>query len=148
MSLAGTPTIALPVPGTPAAIAAAVKASTSIKKMPSPTVPQLADLASDTPNNTFLKNLSTSCFNGKVNCVLGPAKAKKTIVLFGDSHAWMWVSAIYPTISKLGYKFILWWNPGCIAATVPLWNSFGAPNAYDTACQNWRSVSIYSNPKP
>jgi hypothetical protein len=132
----------LPTPGTAAQIAKAVAASHLVKKVPTSMVPSLADEASDTPGTYFPitydgcndLNLSTD------KCVFGDTSSSKTIVLFGDSHAQMWLPALDPIATKLGYRLVLWFELGCPAASVRIWDS--QSKAYYTACTTFRSAAL------
>ena len=78
-------------------------------------------------------------------CVFGDTTSPQTIVLFGDSHAQMWLSAVVPAAEVLHYRVVLLYLGGCPAASVNVWNQVpieGAPAGYYTECNRFRSQAI------
>jgi len=72
-------------------------------------------------------------------CTLGPKQATKSVVLFGDSHAAMWVPAILPAVVKSGAKLILLWQGTCPVAKVDVnWPAYGDPDA----CNGFRANMV------
>ena len=73
------------------------------------------------------------------DCIYGETNAKKTIVLFGDSHAAQWFPAINNIALENGYKLINLTKSSCPAISLP------RPNAgtYDKKeCEAWQANSI------
>ncbi len=135
---AATTSTAVPDPGSSRQVAALVAASPHIKRLPKDTDPALADVSSDMPNRYF-KIPHTGCTT-PTSCVYGDLTSDKTIVLFGDSHAWMWLPAIYPIAQEDGYKLILMYFSGCPAASVTYWDVTTA--SYATGCDSDRATAL------
>ena len=129
---------ALPTPGTAAQVQALVAASPNVNALPSGLYPNLSAVAPDSSGLYY--PLSDKECDGTTSCVFASTTSKKTIVLFGDSHAQMWLPALVPIAQKLGYKIVLVWRPGCPAASITVWT--GTTLGPDTACNTWRSNSL------
>src|ERR1019366_7098563 len=121
-----------------ARIAQLVEASHNITVIPKNLVVPLQDISQDGTGSYFAVP-STQCLT-MTSCVYGSTTAKRTIVLFGDSHAWMWVPAVIPIAVKDKYKLVLLYKPLCSAANVTFWDT--AKGSYVTACDAWRTSSI------
>ncbi len=128
----------LPTPGTASQVAALVAASGSIDRLPSKLVPSLSEAASDTAGAYY--GVAGSHCDGVTKCLFGDVKAKRTIVLFGDSHAQMWLPAIAPVAYSQGYRLSLVWTSGCPAATVSVWDA-GTHSTNET-CNTWRKKMV------
>ena len=129
---------ALPTPGTAAQVQALVAASANVNSLPSNLYPNLSLVSTDSSGLYY--PLSDKECDGTTSCVFANTTSKKTIVLFGDSHAQMWLPALVPIAQQLGYKIVLVWRPGCPAASVTVWT--GTTLGPDTACNSWRSNSL------
>jgi hypothetical protein len=121
-------------PGTAKQVAALVAASTKIKKLPSTTTPSLADAPSDAPY-VFYPTTNPNC-STVTQCVFGDVKSKKTLVLFGDSHARMWLTSMIPQATASKVRIVLLWYPSCPVADVTVENNSG--------CDAWRTASEQS----
>ncbi len=138
-AVASTPNFTMPTAGTATQVASAVAASTKIEKLPSALNPSLPSVPNDTPEDTYLHARGYGCPTVLAVCTYGKTNSKKVVVLLGDSHAWMWLPAVVPSITKAGDKLILLWRIGCPMADVPLWTP---STGIDTACASWRSSVI------
>jgi hypothetical protein len=56
-------------------------------------------------------------------CPMGDTSAKRTIVLFGDSHVGMWMEPMLRTAEKRGWKLIPFVKTGCFPADVTMWRT-------------------------
>jgi hypothetical protein len=140
MSLvASAVSFSLPHPGTPQQVAILVTKSLKISQLPTALVPPLSRLALDTATNTSLR-APTVCKSITRACTFGNIHSSKLVVLFGDSHAWMWINAVNPIVVKQGYRLQLLAYPGCPVAKISIW----APpiSAKFTACDKWRASMI------
>lgn len=129
---------ALPKPGSAGQIAAAVASATHIERLPNDLVPNLYDIVNDDAG-TYYPGSGKGC-SGTSKCVYGDVHAKRSIVLFGDSHAYMWLPAIVPYALSQKLKVVLLWSPGCPAAGVTILDP--ATDKPDTACTAYRRSSI------
>ncbi len=81
---------------------------------------------------------SSHCLTA-TSCVYGDVKAKKTVVLFGDSHALMWLPAIVPAVTAHKEKLVVLWANLCPASSVEFYD----PKQDDPAhCDAWRFTMI------
>jgi hypothetical protein len=128
----------LPEPGTARQVLALVGRSPSINSVPSDSVPTLANISEDRPNDYY--RMPTPDCPTLTSCVYGDRTSKKVLVLFGDSHAWMWLPAVVPSAKAHGYRVILLFFTDCPAASVTYWD----PNtkSYATSCTSERTTAI------
>ncbi len=137
--IASAVSIVLPHPATPTQITALVAKSTAISQLPAHLVPPLSQLALDTATNSVLR-APTVCKTVTRACTFGNTHAHKLVVLFGDSHAWMWINAVSPVMIHQGYRLQLLAYPGCPVAKLSIW---AAPIlSVFTACDKWRAATV------
>lgn len=77
-------------------------------------------------------------------CVYGDTTSSTTVVLFGDSHAAMWLPAVNPWAITHHVRLILVWHGGCPTATLPtnwLWQD-PTGSTSNTWCVKWRNAAI------
>jgi SGNH domain (fused to AT3 domains) len=127
----------LPAPGTAAKVASLVAASSKIQKLPKVLIPALDKVANDSPA-TYYK--VTGRCSGPPACVYGATASKTTIVLFGDSHAMMWLPALVPVAKKANDRLLLLWKPGCPDTTITVWDPLTHSTA--TGCDSYRAAMI------
>ena len=128
----------LPKPGTASQVAALVAASPSIEKLPSKLVPPLSEAAQDNAQ-AYYGVAGREC-DGVTKCVFAATKSKTTIVLFGDSHAQMWLPALVPVAVRAHDRLALVWRSGCPAATVSVWDA--TTHSIDSGCNKFRTSMI------
>lgn len=126
----------LPSPGSASQVKSLVAASSKIERLPSNLVPSLY-LAGNDDVAAYYPVTQPGCA-GATQCVFGDTHSTTSVVLFGDSHALMWLTALIPTASADKLKLILMWRPSCPAATVSVWNP--QTNSLDTACNSYRAA--------
>ncbi len=131
-------TARLPKPGTAAQVASLVAASTSIDKLPSKLVPPLSE-ASEDDAQAYYGVAGREC-DGVTKCVFANRSSATTIVLFGDSHAQMWLPALVPVAVRAHDRLVLVWRAGCPAATVGVWDM--TTHSIDKGCNRFRSSMI------
>jgi hypothetical protein len=129
---------ALPKPGTPSHITALVAASSKIEALPSPLVPALQNVSYDNASN-YYPVIKLQC-SGTKQCVFGDTSSKTTVVLFGDSHAAMWLPPVFYDAKLLHFRIVLLWYSGCPAADVTVYDP--SQHDIDTGCNTWRKQSI------
>jgi hypothetical protein len=107
------------------AVTAAVAAATRGAPLPSPLAPPVGDLRGDFYN--FPSGCSASRGQTSSNvCRLGDTSAAKTIVVFGDSHAQMWMPTILNMAARDGWVVVPFVKDGCIPRTWPAGGECGA----------------------
>jgi hypothetical protein len=147
----------LPTPGSPTTISKLVAASVKLKVLPTAPIPTVTALANDQPSTYLPTARNGSLTADKKGCItlttagcsFGDLASKKTVVLFGDSHAWMWLPAINEVGKKQHFKVDLLSLAACPAAEVLQWvPSTGANDS--TTCGPWRleSIAAISKLKP
>lgn len=129
---------AAPAPGTAAQVAKLVAAAHTIKVLPKATTPALADAANDAPELVYPAT-RLGCAS-VTQCVYGDTSATQTAVLFGDSHADMWLAAVIPWATGHHLKLVVLTTDGCPVAAVDVWLS--QAQGYYTACTADRSRDI------
>lgn len=129
---------ALPTPGTASQVAALVAASSKIEQLPSPLVPLLQNVGYDNAAN-YYPVVRKGC-SGTTECVFGDKSSTTTVVLFGDSHAAMWLPPLVYDAKHLSFRVVLLWFTGCPAASLTVWNP--SQHGIDKGCDAWRSQSI------
>lgn len=127
-----------PAPGSSAQVKALVAASHKIKVLPKHLTPTLANAANDNPETVY-PNVKYGCPSLSA-CDFGDAAGSQTLVLFGDSHAEMWLSAMIPWADAHQVKLELLTTLGCPAASVSVWLS--ASQGYYTACDTNRTKEL------
>jgi hypothetical protein len=111
--------VKLPAAGTAKTIAKQVAASTKIKTLSATLLKQVATAANDNPGKLYPQTYD-GC-QKLASCVFGDTKSKKVVVIFGDSHAQMWI----PALNRIGIAkkldVIVLYLPSCPAATLSVW---------------------------
>jgi hypothetical protein len=129
---------ALPAPGTAHTIAALVAASHRIQRLPNDLTPDLYQSIND-DTGAYYPVTEHGC-GGINSCVFGDRTSKTTIVLFGDSHAYMWLPALVSYAAKDKLRLVLIWQSACPAAKVTVWNQ--TTNVLYTSCNTFRARAI------
>jgi hypothetical protein len=128
-------------PGTAAQVAALVAAAPSITQLPSMLTPSLAKASNDQPD-AYYPSLQY-CITNNVTapkCLYGDVHGRRTMVLFGDSHAYMWFSALDAIAKAAKWKLVALLDFGCPVADVTVWNT--ATKAPDPGCPSHRRAMI------
>jgi len=128
----------LPAPGTANQVATLVAASSKIQHLPNNLLPSLFDVVND-DTATYYPVTERGCA-GTARCVFGDKSSATSLVLFGDSHAFMWLPALIPLAVKRHLRLILIWSASCPAASVTVWNP--TTNVPNLACNRFRASSI------
>ncbi len=90
-------------------------------------------------NYPKLSSVSGSTCDTATACVYGDAQSKRSLVLFGDSHALMWLPAVVPFAVAHKLKVVVLWQGACPPGTLSVYYpSF----AYPDLCNIWRSQMI------
>ncbi len=127
-----------PSPGTAVQIARLVATSQGLKTLPSHLVPSLARAADDDPQRIWPQTKG-GC-NPTPLCVFGDTTSSDTLVLWGDSHAEMWLSAIKPFALQHHVRIVLLTSLACPVADLTVWVQ--QVNAYLTSCDTKRQTDI------
>jgi hypothetical protein len=74
------------------------------------------------------------------DCSFGQAKASKTVVLFGDSHAAHYFPALEVAAKKSGWMFLSRTKSGCPSIATAMWNERYLREYYE--CNKWRDAVL------
>jgi len=117
-------------------VVAAVKAARRGAKLPTPLTPPVSQLLKEAyqfPSGCpAAENQTTSDI-----CRLGDTSATNTIVLFGDSHAQMWMPTLLTMSQADSWVLIPIVKSGCVVSTWTGKGFPGTPGATVTACHAW-----------
>jgi hypothetical protein len=132
-----------PPPATAAQVSALVAASAKIKKEDATVLAELPTAPTDQPWTQYGTVGENGC-DATTVCVYGDTTASKTVVLFGDSHASMWLSAVAPWATAHHERLVLVWDPGCPPAILPTnWQWLDPPGVTSNpSCLTWRTAAL------
>ncbi|XVU25264.1 SGNH hydrolase domain-containing protein [Actinoplanes sp. CA-054009] len=117
-------------------VLAAVAKAPALRALPADLTPALATTAAD------LGFDNEKCEAGPVAdriepCVFGDRAGATDVVLYGDSHAGMWLPALSEIAERRHWRLQLFGKPGCPAPAITIWNQQeGRPFA---ECDRFRS---------
>jgi hypothetical protein len=124
-------------PATSSQVHRAVQAGASVTRVPRNLHPDLLHAAKD---NEQIFNSDCALARQKDDatfgeCVYGPAKAKGTFILLGDSHAGMWFDGLKKAAALGGWRMRIFYKTGCPAPSLTFYRN-GAE------CNSWRARAI------
>lgn len=119
-----------PKPGTAAQVTSLVKASSAISSLPKGLVPSLTQAPTDRADTTYPSSVTCLTLTA---CAFGDTSSSTTVVLYGDSHAQMWLPAIAPDATTLKVRLVLVWNPACPVIDTTLVTPY---------CQSFRATTV------
>jgi hypothetical protein len=132
----------LPKPGTPGQVQRLVAASASINTLSPDLASVLAASRYYVPAKYYpvVGAIGTDNCVDLTTCVFGDPSSSTVVVLYGDSHAYMWLPALAPAAVRDHYKLILAWQPGCPIVGLTNYQFVGGdPNV---GCAAWRAQII------
>ena len=109
-----------PTPGTAAQVAALVAGSVSIVSADATVLSELPAAKLDIADIVY--SIPATC-NTATTCVYGKTTSTKTIVLYGNSHARMWLPSIIPAAITNNLKIVLLGLNGCPVVDINLTGS-------------------------
>ncbi len=74
------------------------------------------------------------------DCLAGDLKGKKTMVVYGDSHASMWMTALDPIAKSNGYKIHLFAKLACPLVEATIW-SYQLNKPFNE-CSEWQQLVL------
>lgn len=129
-----------------AQVLAAVKSAQSITRVPSNLTPKLTNENDievlnngDCPTHYSAPNVGLDSLHFG-QCTYGDAKGKRLMVIFGDSHAGMWLTSIRSAAAHTGWRVRIFYFPGCPAPDLTFYSD--TSNAPNTACNTFRTAAI------
>ena len=131
-------------------IAAAISVAMKVTKLPTNLTPSLTTARTD--KSEWLKESNTCSVDFAdvrvPSCPGGDPNGSKLIILYGDSHASMWMPAIDAIAKKNGYRVELYAKLACPLIESPVWSY--QLNRPFTECQQWQQLVLpkIKNAKP
>lgn len=118
----------------------AIETSVTLQALPAPLVNKLLQARQD--KSPWLDQICSVDFESTdlPLCEGGDLTSSKLIVLYGDSHASMWMSAIEKIAKKQGYKVRLFAKLACPIVREPIW-SFQLNKPF-AECSQWQEKVI------
>jgi peptidoglycan/LPS O-acetylase OafA/YrhL len=125
-------------------VLAAVGASSHIKTLPSHLYPPLAQMVANPRPYIAPGGPTGGCSplprqTSVPACVFGDLEARRTMVLYGDSHAGMWFQALDGIATRDHWKLVLLFKNGCPASVIPVADYAGSRVA---ACDGWHQFVV------
>jgi len=103
-----------------ASVEQSVIASNAIRDVPQPEQEFLESIPKDQPSRFDPRLGHCFSFSAVVKqCIAADRRSRSTIVLLGDSHAWMWAPAVEIAANALHLRLVLMWHPSCPQAATP-----------------------------
>lgn len=130
-----------PAVASPSKVLEAVAAAPAITALPGNVDPPLKDSAADHALTFIDQHGCDPAFaSASVGmCTFGDPKGKKTMVLFGDSHAGMWFPAFDTLAKRAHWKLVLLMKAVCPAVDLHFW--YWPTNAPYPACDAWHQYA-------
>jgi hypothetical protein len=131
-------------PVTPApnahAVHQAVNAATGIKKVPADLLPPLGTPAVEWDDGIERPAcIATLAESKEAICTLGDERSKNLMVVYGDSHAAMWLPAFQWIAATAHWKLVVLSKPYCPAVRLTIADppGLGGPDEPDRICDEW-----------
>ncbi len=127
----------------PEKLAAELRAAPQITQIPANLLPPLAETRSNWPGPP--KECSpTFGATSEPACVYGDVHASHTLVLYGDSHAWMWFAAMNLIGLVAHWQVVVLGKGDCPAADLAFVNpgGWGSPGGRFTACDSFHQFAM------
>ncbi|GAA1878447.1 acyltransferase family protein [Lapillicoccus jejuensis] len=116
------------------------RSSLGATSVPVNLTPALRDAADSVPPTTRNGCQAPYLALTQGDCRYGDPSARRTVVLFGDSHAEQWL----PALDRLGrdehWRVVSWTKAACAVADVPVFNET-LQRDY-TECDTWRAATV------
>jgi hypothetical protein len=129
-----------------AQVLAAVKQGESITKVPSNLTPVLTNENDIEVLNNGVCSAHYSAPKVGIDalhfgqCTYGDPTGKRLLVIFGDSHAGMWLTAIRYAAARAGWRVRIFYFPGCPAPDLTFYSQ--TTNSPNTGCNQFRTDAI------
>jgi peptidoglycan/LPS O-acetylase OafA/YrhL len=138
------PTQVVPAANTETVVRA-VGAAAHITSLPNPIRPSLTAAANDFGGNYEKPSCSADLQQAKENlCVLGNPHGSDLMVVYGDSHALMWLPAFNGVAEAAHWRLIVLGKSDCPAALIAADNppGVGTPGAPYASCAAWHRWAV------
>ena len=128
-----------------ASVTASVAQALTVHSLPADLRPPLALAPADWGGNSEPQRCIPGITQVAVpTCVLGDRHGKRLMVLYGDSHALMWLPAFAAVAASAHWRLVVLAKPGCPAASVTVVNPpyLGPAGGPYRACSQWHRWAI------
>ena len=105
-----------------AGVLAGVRRAPAIRTLPSDLTPPVATAGEDTGFDHDRCEAAPAADRVAEPCVFGDRAGAVRVVLFGDSHAGMWLPAMTPIAERHHWRLELYGKPACPAPRLTFWN--------------------------
>ena len=141
------PGAATGLPAAPNALAVLreVAASKTISSVPDRTDPALSRAADDWGGNDEPSHCSADLTQSTERlCILGDTHARRLLIVYGDSHALMWLPAFDSIATHAHMRLLVLGKAGCPASLITISNPPGSGSAANpyVACDNWHRWAV------
>lgn len=137
-------TTADPVQAIPGQIQQSILSAESLQVVPTQVMPSIADAHLDTGMAIATDHGCTGGFGQTSvsiqSCTFGDPHGSRTLVVYGDSHAAMWLPAFDQLGRSHGWRVVLLWKGNCGAADVTYW--LNIENRPYPECSTWHRWAI------
>ena len=134
----------VPAPDTEAVLRA-VGAAAHLTSLPNPIRPSLTSAANDFGGNYESPDCSAGLQQATEKlCVLGDPDGSDLMVVYGDSHALMWLPAFNGVAKAAHWRLIVLGKSDCPAPLIAVFNppGVGTPDAPYAACAAWHRWAV------
>ena len=120
-----------------------VAAATSITKVPKDLQPKLSQVEYYWGGDyESLSCQASSSESMEKICTLGDTNAKRLMVVYGDSHAIMWLPAFDNIARTAHFRLVVLAKPDCPAELVTIANPAAPDPTPDSACSDWHKWAL------
>jgi hypothetical protein len=103
-------------------VLAAVRKASAIRTLPPDVTPSIATASGDMGFDNEKCEVAPAADRIAEPCVFGDEASAVRVVLFGDSHAGMWLPAMKPIAERRHWRLEFYGKPACPAAKLTFWN--------------------------
>ena len=137
------------VPADQQAVLRQVAASPDIKAVPAVLQPPVAQAANDRGNYAYVGCIPTN--DGSIapvnepSCIIGDPQGSREMVVYGDSHALMWLPALDSVARAAHLKLVILAKPGCAVDMLKFRTPAGLglpPGSPYTVCTQWHQWAL------
>ncbi|ABW16011.1 acyltransferase 3 [Parafrankia sp. EAN1pec] len=124
--------------GTSTALSRVIEQSLDLPGLPAGLRPSLEQVPLDYKANRCYASITAST---PTDCAYGDPNGRRTVVLFGDSHANQWFNAMNKVSRERGWRLIPYTKGGCPPAEYPDFVLETLKRVY-TECNTWRAEAL------
>jgi peptidoglycan/LPS O-acetylase OafA/YrhL len=122
-----------------------VALATHLRALPAALSPPLAAVPTSSPYNCIAPltgGTLVPAAGWTPVCTLGDKRAKRTVALFGDSHAWQWTLPVAAVAAQRGWKLVTYTKAACPIDVDDFAALDGLYAPSHTHCAQWRQAAF------